>query len=75
MPIIGLRKTNQLVPGFVGESAVMQGGRPGSRFPKTGGLRRISLLVPKASADGLRQLALDGSNHFPPEWQVAGCLG
>jgi phosphatidylserine/phosphatidylglycerophosphate/cardiolipin synthase-like enzyme len=47
-----------LVPGFVGGSALMAGGgqRPSSR-PLTGGLRRVSVLVPKGSADGLRQLA------------------
>lgn len=43
------------MPGLIGGGALMRGRRSAS--PPTGGLRRVSLLVPEASADGLRQLA------------------
>jgi hypothetical protein len=43
------------VPGFVSKSALMRSRGPASR-PLMGGLRRVSLLVPETSAEGLRQL-------------------
>jgi hypothetical protein len=53
------------VPGFVSKSALMRSRGPASR-PLMGGLRRVSLLVPETSAEGLGHLAREfRARHRP----------